>query len=88
MRTPEASTSPVASTMEGSFGNMTLVSQSGPHQCQKLPSLSDVLDDRLPGGGGPYLPPAERTTYVDYTLSRRPAVHARAGDFDWKSGVN
>ena len=74
--------------MEGSFGNMTLVSQSGPHQCQKLPSLSDVLDDRLPGGGGPYLPPAERTTYVDYTLSRRPAVHARAGDFDWKSGVN
>lgn len=75
--------------MEGSFGNMTLVSQNGAHHCQKLPSLSDMLDDRVPGGGGPYLPPAERTTtYVDYTLSRRPAVPARVGEFDWKSGVN
>lgn len=86
--TPEASTSPVASTAEGSFGNTNLVAQSGPHPYQKLPSLSDVLDDRVPGGCGPYLPPADRTTYANYTLSRRPAIPARAGDFDWASGVN
>lgn len=88
-RTLEASTSPVASSMESSLGNMTLVSQNGAHHCQKLPSLSDMLDDRVPGGGGPYLPPAERTTtYADYTLSRRPAVPSGVGEFGWNSGVN